>query len=59
MPVGFSGSRKIGCKAFWWSIAFVGVMAIMAAAGSIVGSQFMKTRISNAQLKKSLVCYSD
>jgi hypothetical protein len=31
---------------------FVGVMAVMAAGGSIVGSQFMKTRVSNAQLKR-------
>ncbi len=31
---------------------FIGVMAIMAAAGSIVGSQLMKTKISSAQLKK-------
>jgi len=31
---------------------FVGLMALMAASGSIIGSQLMKTRISNAQLKK-------
>ncbi len=31
---------------------FVGVMAVMAAAGSIVGSQLMKTRISSPQLKR-------
>ena len=31
---------------------FIGVMAVMAAAGSIVGSQLMKTRLSSAQLKK-------
>jgi hypothetical protein len=31
---------------------FIGIMAIMAAAGSIVGSQLMKTKISSAQLKK-------
>jgi uncharacterized membrane protein YfcA len=31
---------------------FVGLMAVMAAAGSIVGSQLMKTRLSSAQLKK-------
>lgn len=31
---------------------FVGVMAVMAAGGSIVGSQLMKAKISNAQLKK-------
>jgi uncharacterized protein len=31
---------------------FIGITALMAAAGSIVGSQLMKTKISNAQLKK-------
>jgi uncharacterized membrane protein YfcA len=31
---------------------FIGVMAVMAAAGSIVGSQLMKTKLSSAQLKK-------
>ena len=31
---------------------FVGVTALMAALGSIVGSQLMKTRVSSAQLKK-------
>ena len=31
---------------------FVGLMALMAAAGSLVGSQLMKTRLSSAQLKK-------
>ena len=31
---------------------FIGIMAVMAAAGSIVGSQLMKTRLSSAQLKK-------
>ncbi len=31
---------------------FIGITAVMAAAGSIVGSQMMKTKISNAQLKK-------
>lgn len=31
---------------------FVGVMAVMAAAGSIVGSQLMKTKVSNQQLKR-------
>lgn len=32
--------------------AFIGLMAIMAALGSVVGSQVMKTKLSNAQLKK-------
>ncbi len=31
---------------------FIGIMSIMAAAGSIVGSQLMKTKLSSAQLKK-------
>ncbi len=31
---------------------FIAVTAVMAAAGSIVGSQLMKTRISSAQLKR-------
>jgi hypothetical protein len=33
---------------------FVGIMAVMAAAGSIVGSQLMKTKISSPQLKKMI-----
>ncbi len=31
---------------------FIGVTAVMAALGSIVGSQLMKTKLSSAQLKK-------
>jgi len=31
---------------------FIAITAVMAAAGSIVGSQLMKTRLSSAQLKK-------
>ena len=31
---------------------FLGVTAVMAAAGSIVGSQLMKTKLSSAQLKR-------
>lgn len=31
---------------------FIGIMAVMAAAGSILGSHLMKTKLSNAQLKK-------
>lgn len=31
---------------------FVGLTALMAAAGSIVGSQLMKTKLSSSQLKK-------
>ena len=33
---------------------FIGIMAVMAAAGSIVGSQLMKTKVSNAQLKRMI-----
>jgi uncharacterized protein len=31
---------------------FVGIMAVMAAGGSIIGSQLMKTKLSSTQLKK-------
>jgi uncharacterized membrane protein YfcA len=31
---------------------FVGIMAVMASVGSIIGSQLMKTRVSSNQLKK-------
>lgn len=31
---------------------FIGIMAVMAAAGSILGSQLMKTRVSSQQLKR-------
>lgn len=31
---------------------FVGIMAVMASGGSIVGSQLMKTKVSSSQLKK-------
>lgn len=31
---------------------FIGITAVMAALGSIVGSQLMKTKVSNTQLKK-------
>ena len=33
---------------------FVGVTALMAALGSILGSQLMKTKVSSAQLKKMI-----
>jgi len=33
---------------------FLGITASMAAAGSIVGSQLMKTRISSNQLKRMI-----
>jgi len=48
----FNGSRKIGNKALWRNTAlriFIDVMAILAA-GSIVGSPFMKASISNGHL---------
>lgn len=31
---------------------FIGITAVMAAAGSVVGSQLMKTKLSSTQLKK-------
>jgi uncharacterized membrane protein YfcA len=31
---------------------FIGLTALMAAAGSIAGSQLMKTKLSSSQLKK-------
>jgi len=31
---------------------FIGIMAVMAATGSIIGSQLMKKKVSNAQLKR-------
>jgi uncharacterized protein len=33
---------------------FIGVMAVMAAIGSIVGSQLMKTKVSSQQLKRMI-----
>jgi uncharacterized protein len=33
---------------------FIGIMAVMAAAGSIIGSQLMKTKLSSAQLKRMI-----
>ncbi len=33
---------------------FIGITAVMAAAGSIVGSQLMKTRVSSQQLKRMI-----
>jgi uncharacterized protein len=33
---------------------FIGITAVMAAAGSIVGSQMMKTKLSNTQLKRMI-----
>ena len=45
---GFLGHATMGGL----DLIFVGVMAVMAAGGSIVGSQLMKTKVSSAQLKK-------
>jgi len=45
---GFLGHATLGEL----DAAFIGITAVMAAAGSIVGSQLMKTRLSSAQLKK-------
>lgn len=45
---GFLGHATMSGLDAW----FVGIMAIMAAAGSIVGSQLMKSKISSQQLKK-------
>jgi uncharacterized membrane protein YfcA len=33
---------------------FIGITAVMAAGGSIVGSQLMKTKLSNTQLKRMI-----
>ena len=45
---GFLGQVTLGGL----SPVFLGVMAVMSALGSIVGSQMMKTKISSPQLKK-------
>ena len=45
---GFLGHASLGGL----DPVFIGVMAVMAAAGSIIGSQLMKTKLSSAQLKK-------
>jgi len=45
---GFLGHVTLGGL----SPVFLGVMAVMSALGSIVGSQMMKTKISSSQLKK-------
>lgn len=45
---GFLGHAMMGAL----DPMFIGVMAVMAAAGSIVGSQLMKTKISSPQLKR-------
>jgi uncharacterized membrane protein YfcA len=45
---GFLGHATLGGLDPW----FMGITAVMAAAGSIVGSQLMKTKLSSAQLKQ-------
>lgn len=45
---GFLGHMTLGDLDPW----FVGIMAVMAAIGSIVGSQLMKNRLSSTQLKR-------
>ena len=45
---GFLGHATMSSLDPW----FVGIMAVMAAAGSIVGSQLMKAKLSSTQLKK-------
>ena len=45
---GFLGHVTLGGL----SPVFLGIMAVMSAGGSIVGSQMMKTSISSSQLKK-------
>jgi uncharacterized membrane protein YfcA len=45
---GFLGHASLGGL----NPLFIGIMAVMAASGSIVGSQLMKTKISTPQLKR-------
>ncbi len=45
---GFLGHASLGGL----NPLFIGIMAVMAAAGSIVGSQLMKTKVSSQQLKR-------
>ena len=47
---GFLGHATLGELDPW----FLGITALMAAAGSLVGSQLMKTKISNTQLKQMI-----
>jgi hypothetical protein len=44
---GFLGHATLGGLDPW----FLGITALMAAAGSMVGSQLMKTKLSSTQLK--------
>jgi hypothetical protein len=45
---GFLGHATLGKM----NITFLGIMALMAAGGSLVGSQLMKEKLSSSQLKK-------
>lgn len=45
---GFLGHATMGGQ----EPLFIGIMAVMAAAGSIIGSQLMKKKVSNTQLKR-------
>ncbi len=45
---GFLGHASLGGL----NPLFIGIMAVMAAAGSIIGSQLMKTKVSSQQLKR-------
>ncbi len=47
---GFLGHATLGELDPW----FIGLTAVMAAAGSIVGSQLMKTKLSSSQLKRTI-----
>ena len=47
-----SRAVEVGAGAGGLDPLFIGIMSVMAAAGSIVGSQLMKTKLSSAQLKK-------
>jgi uncharacterized protein len=47
---GFLGHASLGGL----DPVFISIMAVMAAAGSIVGSQLMKTKVSSSQLKRMI-----
>ena len=48
LPLRFSRSRQLGKM----DMTFLGIMALMAAGGSLAGSQLMKEKLSSSQLKK-------
>jgi len=45
---GFLGHATVGKM----DMTFLGIMALMAAGGSLAGSQLMKEKLSSSQLKK-------